>query len=120
MIDLMNLLPNHAEARIEISKLKDYCLNDKHPIGKFKSRVFRSALSISSKNADFLKSEILKALYSFESIETSSTEYGKRYIVDMIILNFDKDKRAEVRTAWIIPNDEENPKLISCYVKKML
>ncbi|MEK6780246.1 MAG: DUF6883 domain-containing protein [Bacteroidota bacterium] len=116
----MNLLPNHANANIDISKLKDYCLNENHPIGKFKARVFLSALSISSKNADFLKSEILKGLHLYNSIETSSTRYGKRYLVDMIILNFDNTKKADVRTVWIIPNDDENPKLISCYVKNIL
>ena len=114
MIDLMSLLPNHANAKVEISKLRDYCLNENHAIGKFKARVFRSVLSISSENADFLKIEILKGLNSFGSEEISSTPYGKRYLVDMIILNF--DKRAKIRTVWIIPYDEENPKLISCYV----
>ena len=118
MIDLMSLLPNHANARIDISKLKDYCLNENHPIGKFKARVFLSSLSIANRNADFLKFEILKGLYTAESIEVSSTQYGKRYLVDMIILNF--DKRANIRTVWIIPFDEENPKLISCYVKNIL
>ena len=112
----MNLLPNYKTARIDISKLKDYCLSENHPTGKFKARVFYSALAMSSKNADFLKSEILKGLLSFDSLEVGSTQYGKRYLVDMIIRNFDKDKRAEVRTVWIIPYDEENPKLISCYV----
>lgn len=118
MIDPMSLLPNHANARIDISKLKDYCLSERHPIGKFKARVFLSALSISSKNADFLKSEILNGLKYANSIEVSSTRYGKRYLVDMIILNF--DKRSKVRTVWIIPLDEENPKLISCYVMNVL
>ena len=113
----MNLLPNHTNAKVEISKLRDYCLNENHAIGKFKARVFRSALSIGSENADFLKTEILKGLHSFDSVEISSTQYGKRYLVDMIILNF--DKRAKIRTVWIIPYDEENPKLISCYVKNL-
>ena len=114
----MGLLTNHKNAKIDISKLRDYCLNENHSFGKLKARVFYSALSLKSIDADYLKMEISKGLNVFNAVESRGTRYGKTYYVDMIISNFDKTKQAEVRTAWIILNGEEHPNLISCYVKK--
>ena len=82
----MSLLPNYSNATVDISK----------------ARVFLSALSIASKNADFLKFEILNGLHSAESIEVSSTRYGKKYLVDMIIINFDKKSKCQNRLDYSI------------------
>jgi hypothetical protein len=80
-------LPNVNNAFIDLSKLRDYCLNDDHPIGKYKARVFRSALQIERKDAPKLLAEILRRVRDGEVIEGKHDSYGKRYIVDVNITN---------------------------------
>lgn len=67
----MDLLPNHTEAFIDLNKLKDYCLNMFHPVGKYKARVFKSVLDIDHSDASLLKNTILKKL------QYSSAKLGK-------------------------------------------
>ncbi|MBX2961665.1 MAG: hypothetical protein KF687_04080 [Cyclobacteriaceae bacterium] len=108
-------LPNWINARIDITKLKNYVLNDGHPTGKFKARVFLSALSLKSSDAEKLRNEILKGLGQGEAITGHNDYYGTRYFVDINISNF--NQKATVRTVWISLKNEEFPRLITCYVK---
>jgi hypothetical protein len=48
-------LPNPHKAVVEISKLRDYSLNVDHSVGKHKARVFRAALGLTVKQADWLR-----------------------------------------------------------------
>ena len=111
----MALLPNHQQAFIATEKLKDYCLNPFHPVGKDKAIVFKSALELTTQDADFLKEAILKALPKSEAISEREDQYGKRYTVDIKIRNLDKE--ATIRTGWIIKKSESFPRLTTCYVK---
>ena len=111
----MNLLPKHKYATVDIQKLRDYCLSDTHPIGKHKSRVFKSLLSISLGDEEKLIQLILNGLNSNEAIIGKNDQYGQRYFVDIKITNFDEE--VVLRTAWII-NETENPRLVTCYIKK--
>jgi hypothetical protein len=47
----MNLLPHHASAFLDVAKLHDYCLNETHPRGRHKARLFARALGISTGDA---------------------------------------------------------------------
>jgi predicted transcriptional regulator len=111
----MILLPNYKNAYIDIQKLKDYCLNENHPIGKHKARVFKSILSLTIEDAERFVGLIVKGLKSNEATVGKNDIYGQRYFVDMKIINFDRE--AIVRTAWIIA-DGDNPRLITCYIKR--
>jgi hypothetical protein len=42
-------LPGGIAAIVEISKLRDYCLDPHHPRGRYKARVFLSALGLASR-----------------------------------------------------------------------
>jgi len=108
-------LPNWINAKIDITKLQDYVLNDNHPLGKYKARVFQSALSMNTSDAMKLSDKILKGLANSEAIVGQTDQYGTRYFVDLNISNF--NQQAVVRTAWIILKNEEFPRLITCYVK---
>lgn len=44
---------------VENRKLRDYCLNPHHPVGKHKARVFSSQLGIERGDAHWLKKEII-------------------------------------------------------------
>ena len=48
-------LPNADQAVVDIAKLRDYCLNPLHPVGKHKARVFRSALGFTIDDAERLR-----------------------------------------------------------------
>lgn len=108
-------LPNWTNARIDLAKLKNYVLNEGHPAGRYKAKVFLSALSLKTSDAEKLRDEILKGLKQSEAIAGHANQYGTRYIVDLIITNF--NQMATVRTVWIILKNEEFPRLITCYVK---
>ena len=51
----MNILPNADKAVLKIEKIKDYCLNNLHPVGKHKARVFQSVLGLNADNDEELK-----------------------------------------------------------------
>ena len=112
----MNLLPNFKNAFIGIEKLTEYCLNENHPYGKEKAFVFKAVLGIEIKDAFLLKEAIIKGLSQNYSTKRDEDEYGKRYTVIMKIRIFDKE--ATVVTGWIIKNEEDFPRLTSCYIQK--
>jgi hypothetical protein len=54
-------LPGGSLAIVEISKLRDYCLDSHHPRGRHKARVFRAALDLGPSDADLLQAALLQA-----------------------------------------------------------
>ena len=100
---------------IAIEKLRDYCLNADHPRGKHKARVFRSALGLTSEDAEWLQEEIAKGILDAECVEVGMDQFGQYFVVDLAI-----DAQAggaEVRTNWIIREAEDFPRLTSSYVR---
>ena len=107
-------LPNFEFAIIEDEKIRDYCLSPDHPLGKHKAKVFEKRLGFVQNDSDRLKALILEKIAISECMEAISSDFGRRFIVDFILVNF--DKQAVVRTAWIIKNEELIPRLTSCYI----
>jgi len=110
-------LPNAENAVVDIVKLRDYCLNPNHPEGKHKARAFLEKLGLERNDAELLHQSILEAILKTEAIEQNSTEYGRRFVIDFelqrgvgVVLY-----RAVVRTAWIIKNNEDFPRLTTCF-----
>lgn len=54
-------LPFAGRAFIDDRKLLGYCLDEDHPIGKHKARVFKAALSLDQGNYRILKLALLAA-----------------------------------------------------------
>lgn len=111
-------LPNAERAVINIEKLRDYSLNPDHPKGKHKAHVFQEKLGLRAEHAERLREQILEAVLKSEAIEQSPSAYGRRFVVD-----FQAQRgvgyvmtHAIIRTAWIIRNDEDFPRLTSCYI----
>jgi hypothetical protein len=110
-------LPNAENAVVDIEKLRDYCLNPNHPEGKHKARAFREKLGLEKPDAELLRQSILEAVLITEAIEQKATEYGRRFVIDFelqrgvgVILY-----KAVVRTAWMIRNNEDFPRLTTCF-----
>jgi len=108
-------IPNGDKAVVDIAKLRDYCLNVGHPMGKHKARVFASKLGVSARHAEWLQQQLLdRAKSSVEAAEIDSDRYGRRFQIDFIL---DGPKgRGTIRSSWIIRTAEEHPRLVTCYV----
>jgi hypothetical protein len=110
---LITTLPNHRMAVLPIEKLTDCALNPDHAVGRHKARAFWTTLGITVEDAEWLRSSILRNLDSAVAIEMEVSPFGRRFSVD---LNLIRHGRATiVRTAWIIRDSENFPRLTSCY-----
>ena len=107
-------LPDGHRALVDTAKLRDYCLDPAHPRGRFKARVFTSALGLTQADAEFLRRQLLVAARQGDATLAALDEYGERYTIDFDLAN--GARRARIRSAWIILRGEGIPRLISCYV----
>ncbi len=99
------------EVKIDIRKLRDYCLNPKHPVGKHKARVFASQVRLGRKDAGILKRAITKAIKKAEIQIEREDEFGRRFsaVIELSI----KNNTAFVKTVWIIRSEEKIPELVT-------
>jgi hypothetical protein len=111
-------LPNVERAVVDIEKLRDYSLNPNHPEGKHKARVFLAALGFKAEDAERLRELILEAILTAEATTQQPTPYGQRFVVDFQIRWSDKYVVTwkVIRSSWIIRNDEDFPRLTSCFI----
>jgi hypothetical protein len=107
-------LPGAEQAMVDIIQLRHYCLNPRHPRGRHKARVFASALNLHQGDAEFLRSQLLQAALADSARLGEADEYGQRYILDFECVK--GSRRAIVKSAWIILDGEEFPRLATCYV----
>jgi hypothetical protein len=110
----MPLLPNHSAAQFEIAKLRDYCLSSDHPRGRHKARQFASSLGISASDAEWLRENIVQSLATFEATGQEFDDFGQRWRIDMLLAR--QNRRAMIRTIWMIRNGETFPRFITCWV----
>jgi len=105
-------LANGARATVEIRKLREYCLNPKHPRGRNKARVFASA-GIREADAEELKTALRTAARDGEAVLGAANPYGQRYVVDF---DMARGRTVRIRSTWIVRAGEDLPRLTSCYV----
>lgn len=108
-------LPRHADATIDLAKLRDYVLNPDHPRGKHKAKVFARVLGFDARDAHELKLQILSQIGEAECLPGLNDNYGQRFHADVLITS--KSGQAIVRTGWIILKGESGPRLTTCFVK---
>lgn len=110
-------LPNGENATVDIRKLTEYCLNADDPRGRHKARVFASALGITAEHSDELRDQLLHIAGTTEmAVAGESDAYGQRYVIDFEWTT--SAGTATVRSTWIVLNNENTPRLTSCYVLK--
>ncbi|MBF2057622.1 MAG: hypothetical protein IGQ45_10485 [Cyanobacterium sp. T60_A2020_053] len=107
-------LPNPEMTLIDDGKLIAYSLNFNHDEGKHKARVFKSALGITLDNLEELKIVLLEAVKNYEAILTKANSYGQKYIIDFPLTR--NNQTAIIQSVWIIRNEENFPRLVTCYV----
>jgi hypothetical protein len=107
-------LPNANRAVVDVTKLRDYCLNPNHLRGRHKARVFLAALGLTTAHADDLRAALLAAARTENVTSGDRDEFGERYVLDFAMSG--PAGEARVRSAWIIRIGEDFPRLLSCFV----
>lgn len=107
------MIPNAEDAIVDIRKLRDYCLNSEHEDGKHKARLFSSILGMTADNAEELRQILLKVVKTQEAQLGRQDGFGQRYTLDFTIQW--QNKRAPLRSGWIIEHGSTSPKLTTCY-----
>lgn len=106
-------VPNFENAQIPSGKVEDYLLNLDHPDGSSKARL----LIKMGFDENSLLATLLNHIRENEVIETKATPYGIKYIVEGL-LKSPLGRQFNLRSVWIIPNGEKNPKLITAHPSK--
>ena len=107
-------LPNSKNTIIDDNKLTGYALNLNHSEGQHKARVFQSVLNLDINDVQFLKNALLEAVKIYDAIPNKINQYGQKYIIDFPLNH--QNKTAIIHSVWIIRNDENFPRLVTCYV----
>lgn len=107
-------LPNGSRTIVDLAKLRDYCLNDQHPRGWHKARVFASALGIRKADAGVLRQALQTAAEEEQATLVEWDEYGQRYVIDFFMTG--PAGQATVRSLWIIIHGQDSPRLVTCHV----
>ena len=107
-------LPNPHQAYIDDQKLMGYSLNFSHADGQHKARVFKSALGITTENLEILKNSLAQAVLTYEATPDKVNQYGQKYVIDFSMTH--QDKTAIIHSVWIVREDENFPRLVTCYV----
>ncbi len=107
-------LPNFQNAVVEIAKLRDFSLNPNHPVGQHKARVFKAALGITHKDAEWLRERALEISLSDNANPGVASVFGDKYVIDSVLAY--GRMSATVRFCWIVEFGTDFPLLTSCYV----
>jgi len=107
-------LPNSDKAIIEDEKLVGYCLNPNHTDGQNKARVFKSALGLTIDDANELKNALFFAVQTYDAIPDQKNAYGQKYMIDFSLTR--GSQTATIHSVWIVDNQQEIPRLITCYI----
>jgi len=107
-------LPNGDRAIVDMVKLHHYCLSLEHPQGRYKARVFASAVAMTADDAEQLRQALLNAARTCDARPIRRDEYGQRYLLDFVLHG--PAGEANVRSVWMVRHGESFPRLITCYV----
>jgi hypothetical protein len=106
-------IPNSENAIVDARKLRDYCLNTEHRVGKHKARLFESLLGLTIDDAESLQTVLLEVVKTHEAELGDNDEHGQRYQIEFEMAW--QSKEAMLLSAWIVRPNEDFPRLITCY-----
>jgi hypothetical protein len=80
--------------------------------------VFLEKLGLKTDDAEHLRKLILEAILTTEAKAQQPTAYGERFVVDFQIRQEERSvvTQVTIRSAWIIRNDEDFPRLTNCFI----
>ena len=106
-------LPNREKAYVPRAKLSDYLLSETHPVGRLKSRFFRS-VGFNEANMDFLEQQLLSLAHSQEVKGISESPYGRKFIIEGNLQN-PVGLQVPVCTVWVLETEDTRPRLVTAY-----
>ena len=107
-------LPNGGHAELG-TKLEDYVLNQRHRHGQHKAKMFEAVLGISAANKEILVRALLAAAATSNDVVSSGDNgYGQIYSIRFVLET--PRARATILSAWIIRNNEDFPRLTTCFI----
>lgn len=107
-------LPGGEHAVVDLAKLRNYCLNERHPRGRHKARVFASVLGLTRQDAEILQDALRLAATEEPATFGERDDYGQRYVLDFVMTG--PGGSGMVRSTWIVLTGESRPRLVTCYV----
>jgi hypothetical protein len=107
------LIPHAENAIVDIRKLRDYCLNLNHEEGKHKARLFVAALAMTVDDAESLREILLEKVKTQSAQPRRQDAFGQRYRLDFELEW--QNRRAVIRSGWIIEEGSTVPRLTTCY-----
>ena len=108
------LIPNAVSAIVDIRKLQSYVLDPTHGRGRHKARVFYAVFGLTFDDAEWLKEYLLNIALTHDVQVGEVSEFGQLYRIDSQ-MSFNGVTET-VRSTWIIRQEEDYPRLVSCFV----
>lgn len=105
-------LPNYQKAVIPRSKLEGYALDPAHTDGRHKARLIKSILGFEKADWEKLAKAILDELPYYEALFVGEGQWGKKYIVSLLIVGLNGNT-AIVETVWIISPETDYPSFVT-------
>ena len=106
------------EIFIDPRKLTNYALDPENPKGKNKALMFAQHLGYTKNNYQLLLEQIDQQVLDAEAIAQNQDQYGTRYQIDLDIQGIEAGQIETVRTAWLIPNNSKQARLVTIYIKR--
>ena len=106
-------LPNKSRAQVPLEKIIDYLLSETHPVGKSKAKYFRS-YGFDDENASDLAQGLLAIAQNSPVEDSERSRYGAKYVLDGELETPNGDM-IQVRTVWIIENEDDVPRFVTAY-----
>ena len=107
-------IPEAGRAVLDISKLEDYCLDRRHLRCRHKAQMFRSALGLDRSDAEWLRGALLEGVRDCDAVELITDAFGARWRADIAVER--QNRRAVVRSIWIVRTGENFPRFVTCWV----
>jgi len=102
---------------IPASKLR-YCLDESHPTGAHKARVFRSALGIDTTQPHVLERMLRHGISSHGGIrKLTFIDGAERWVVQLTVVG--RLGPLRLISVWDYCRHTRAPRLVSCYLKKV-
>ncbi len=105
------MLPNREHAYIPQSKLKGYLLSETHADGRSKARFFRS-FGYDEANVELLERGLLLISRNQQVKDTVFSPFGTKYVIDGS-LKTPSGRSINVKTVWIIEEDQDRPRFVT-------
>ena len=106
-------LPNGHKATVDERKVRDYLLSQRHPIGRFKARVFAS-VGFAPGNWQLFARALAELAATGEAALDAEDAYGRKYLVTGA-LSGPTGAVLEVVSVWIVPSEGDAPRLVTVY-----